>query len=167
QIAEELGLMVIYITHHFDEAKFIADQVCYLVKDEKGGLISKISKQSFEEFTDTPPSKTALALMSFPITNLLKVEDQTDMFVLSDSPKCFLHLGKDNIVYDVNAEPSFVKVLQSGTYAIYKHLKTDNYIAIEKQLMAAENFNLQLKGKLLCYDEKGIYVGKKDSRILQ
>ena len=105
--------------------------------------------------------------MSFPITNSLKVEDQTDMFVLSDSPKCFLHLGKDNIVYDVNAEPSFVKVLQSGTYAIYKHLKTDNYIAIEKQLMAAENFNLQLKGKLLCYDEKGIYVGKKDSRILQ
>lgn len=167
QITESLGLMVIYITHHYDEAKFIADQICYLVKDEKEGIVRNITKQSFEDFGNTPPSKAALALMSFPVTNVLKIEDLTLGFSLSDSPNCYLHLGIDNIVFSIKEEPNFFKVLQSDTYSIYKHKLTENFIALDKQIMNKENFNLQFKGTLLCYDEKGIYAGKKSSKYLK
>jgi len=167
QLTEALGLMVIYITHHYDEAKFIADQICYLVKEERGGIIRKITKQSFEDFSKTPPSKAALALMSFPVTNLLKIEESTDGFLLSNSPNCFLHLGKDNIVFADKGEVEFVKVLQSDTYSIYKHTNTENFVAFEKQIINSENFHLQFKGKLLSYDEEGIYKDEIYSKKLK
>lgn len=167
QITESLGLMVIYITHHYDEAKFIADQICYLIKEEKGGVIRQISKQSFKDFSKTPPSVSALAMMSFPITNLIKIEESEDRFSLSDSPTCFLHLDKENLIFTENGEVNFSKVLQSDSYSIYKHTSTDNFITIDKKIINGESFNLQFKGKLLCYNEEGIYIGTKDSKKLQ
>jgi len=167
QITEDLGILVIYITHHYDEAKFISDQICYLVKDEKEDVIRKITKQSFEEFSLTPPSKAALALLTFPITNLLKIKESKTEFTLTDTPDCFLYLGENNIDIGDKQESNFKKVLQSDSYSIYKHQSTENFIALESKITNSEVLNIQLKGALLCYDEKGIYIGKKNSKELK
>lgn len=167
QITESLGIMVIYITHHYDEAKYISDQICYLVKEGETGIIRHITKQSFEEFVNLPPSISALAMMNFPDNNIIKVEESSDSFSLGNEAKCFLYLAKENFVFTENEGATFIKVLQSGKFSTYKHNTTENFIVLDKQLMDKDIFNLQIKGTLLSYNSEGIYIGKKESKSLK
>lgn len=65
-LAHKHGILVLYITHHFEEARLIGDKIHYLMKTANGA-IDNISTQTVQEFKRSPPCLEAAYLVDFPI----------------------------------------------------------------------------------------------------
>jgi len=166
EITETLRILVIYITHHFDEVKFICDKVAYLIKDEKDNLVRQITQQSIDEFYDTTPAKGALAMLNFPQINLFKVEEFVDHFLLSNQPNIYLHVSNENIVKTEETNCAFELLSQSNSYSVYKHYRTENYLVLEKDEIKNNRFNLRLNGRMKSYNERGIFSGYINAKTI-
>lgn len=65
KIAKELNILVLYVTHHLEEAQVIADQVHYLTKNNHG-VIDAIYSDSYVNFIKNPPNKDATIMVCYP-----------------------------------------------------------------------------------------------------
>lgn len=65
KIAKELNILVLYVTHHLEEAQVIADQVHYLTKNNQG-VIDAIYSDSYVNFIKNPPNKDAAIMVCYP-----------------------------------------------------------------------------------------------------
>ena len=76
ELVTELNLFAVYVTHHIEEAKFIGNDIAFLVKDSLTGKIESISRQPVEEFLKTPPTLDALRIISIPEINIAGVQKE-------------------------------------------------------------------------------------------
>lgn len=65
KIAKELNILVLYVTHHLEEAKVIADKVHYLIRNNQG-IIDTIYSDSYSNFIQNPPNMDATVMVSYP-----------------------------------------------------------------------------------------------------
>jgi ABC-2 type transport system ATP-binding protein len=65
KIAKELDILVLYVTHHLEEAQVIADKVHYLTRNNEG-IIDTIYSDSYSNFIQNPPNKDAAIMVSYP-----------------------------------------------------------------------------------------------------
>lgn len=65
KIAKDLNILVLYITHHLEEAKVVADSIHYLVKSNNG-IIESINVSTYKEFITNPPSQEAAIMVCYP-----------------------------------------------------------------------------------------------------
>lgn len=71
-LSQENGTLIIYVTHHKSEVELIADEIIYMIKDDKENCVKSVSKNTnFEFFTSNPPTLSALYLTKHPNTNVL------------------------------------------------------------------------------------------------
>lgn len=167
ELAESLGIIVLYITHHFDEARLIADRICYLVKDELHNKVIKLTNQSFDEFHQAPPSKGALVLAGFPIANILKVMESKDAYTLTSEPDGYIHVGTNNFKVEPSEGARFNLMSRSGCYSVYKHIHSDNILVFDNSVVREDSFTLQLKDKVNFYNKTGVYTGVKEIKKLR
>lgn len=64
KIAQDLNILVLYITHHLEEVAIISDQVHYLIQNQYG-VISNIYTADFKTFTHQPPTKNAEVMVRY------------------------------------------------------------------------------------------------------
>ena len=62
QITDELGLLVIYVTHHMNEAKLIGDKIIYIKSENEN--YAKVITSSIYEFSKSPPTIEAALLIN-------------------------------------------------------------------------------------------------------
>lgn len=64
-IAKELNILILYVTHHLEEAQVIADEIHYLTKNNHG-VIDTIYSDSFTNFIQNPPNQDAAVMVHYP-----------------------------------------------------------------------------------------------------
>ena len=79
-IAYRYNILVLYITHHFEEPSLIGDKIHYLLKNTDG-VINKITSQSVEDFKNIPPCLEAAYLVDFPVNRIEKGYYQEKTFI--------------------------------------------------------------------------------------
>lgn len=79
-VSHKHNILVLYITHHFEEARLIGDKIHYFIKsvDE---VISSISTQSVGEFKIAPPCLEAAYLVDFPSNRIEQGSFEGKFFV--------------------------------------------------------------------------------------
>mgnify|MGYP001794868042 CR=1 FL=1 len=70
-LVHKYNILVLYITHHFEEAVLIGDKVHYLLKNPNG-VIANISTQDIQDFKLNPPCLEAAYLVDFPDNRIQK-----------------------------------------------------------------------------------------------
>lgn len=73
QLADELNLLIIYITHHHDEARIIADEVVYLLRNETENFVDQVVVGPIKEFIHKTPALQAAKVFHFPELNVLPI----------------------------------------------------------------------------------------------
>ena len=63
-----------YITHHKLEAQLIADEVVYLVQENRTGTVKQAAQGSIMEFMEKPPVLEAAYIFRFPDVKVLPVK---------------------------------------------------------------------------------------------
>jgi len=76
EITDEYGLLVLYITHHAEEARLIADQIVYMFWDRQRDHVV-VTHKGFPEFIKAPPTIDAARLFGGSASNVLdcSIED--------------------------------------------------------------------------------------------
>lgn len=97
EIAEKHSILVLYITHHFEEASVIANKIHYLLK-EINGIIENIISLDIEEFKDYPPCIEAAYMVDFPKYNITKGEYNEGVFTINDVGNYFKRSIDENKV---------------------------------------------------------------------
>lgn len=134
QLADEYHLLAIYATHHRNEVELFANEILYLVNDEKMGYVSEAVLYPPSIFFKTPPTISALFVSKkhdtnvFPITidshqriNLCKDPETNteDTFYIS-VPENSIHFS-DNAgwKFNISAEnDSFIFLQLKGSQTI-------------------------------------------------
>ena len=96
-LAVEHNILVLYITHHFEEASLIADKIHYLLKETKG-VIENISTQGIEQFKNNPPCLEAAYLVDFPKHNIVKGDYIEENFMINNRGDYFKRSIDENKV---------------------------------------------------------------------
>lgn len=65
KIAKDLNILVLYVTHHLEEAQVIADKIHYLSRNNDG-VINNIHSSTYSNFIKNPPNKDAAIMVSYP-----------------------------------------------------------------------------------------------------
>lgn len=65
KIAKDLNILVLYVTHHLEEAQVIADKIHYLTKNNDA-IIDSIHSSTYNDFINNPPNKDAAIMVSYP-----------------------------------------------------------------------------------------------------
>ena len=87
QLANKYHLLIIYITHHRKEVELIADEIIYLIKDERFGSVREVCQKWTSDFFRTPPTISSLYMTKKNETNILAVEiDSMQNINLIESP---------------------------------------------------------------------------------
>lgn len=165
ELTKKLNIFSIYVTHHIDEAKFIADDIAFLNKNRSLGIIDNISVQKVDDFLTSPPSLDAYRISKFPALNIFPIEFGPDgKAFLSNSSTNYVCIEKPILSTEddplslpfkvVFANSDFVTLEdeQTNTFMSYNNLNLKN----EKYLF------LNLNGKHLSYDSTGILTGFKN-----
>jgi len=68
ELTDEYQLLVVYVTHHFDEAEVVADEMIYLSASQP----TRVSHQTIRHFVAAPPAVEAAATLFGPYLNQLR-----------------------------------------------------------------------------------------------
>ena len=71
EITLQYKLLVLYVTHNNMEPQLIADEIVYMIEDEKQNVIKNISQNDIIEFIRRPPSLEAAKVFKYPDLNIL------------------------------------------------------------------------------------------------
>jgi ABC-type multidrug transport system ATPase subunit len=77
-LTDRLGLLVLYVTHHFEEASLVADSVLYV---SRRGTVSDVSIGRLNDFLYCPPSLESAQLLHLPVTNTVSCVHQHEAAV--------------------------------------------------------------------------------------
>ncbi len=97
-LADRYGVLVLYITHHFEETRLIGDTVHFLMKSNDGH-IEAISSQNVMDFINQPPSLEAAYLVDYPDARIQRGRLENGEFI-PDPQGAFYH-RKKNIITQI------------------------------------------------------------------
>ena len=121
QLVKDYDLFVLYITHHQDEAKIIADDVIYLSKDPLSNAVNRISKDTITNFIGHTPTIESAKVFHFPDLNVFKFSRDNNILKFTNQKSDnFISLKSDFIEF--NDEDGFeYEVISKST--IYSQIK--------------------------------------------
>jgi ABC-type multidrug transport system ATPase subunit len=70
-VVQSQGILAIYVTHHMDEAQLVADDVVFLLRQERE-TVRKIWKRELSDFLTEPPHVAVAELLLGPVFNRLE-----------------------------------------------------------------------------------------------
>lgn len=68
RLTDELGLLAIYVTHHPEEVRLVADEIVFLSKPLTGAAVS-VSHSGLRNFLENPPTLEAARFFASPAMN--------------------------------------------------------------------------------------------------
>lgn len=71
ELTDAHGLLVLYITHHADEARLVADRIVFLSRTPRA---VEVIEDSFDSFVQSPPSSEAVQMLSDEPTNVVSCQ---------------------------------------------------------------------------------------------
>ena len=159
ELISELDLSVVYVTHHIEEGKFIADEIAYLVQDGVTKKVIDINQQPVTDFLKTPPSLDALRLVHFPEINFAGIQTRKGPATFSDNPDCFITIENENIkIVDPGGGMEFSKLFSTGVYSCYKHANSSVLLTLKTdELDLEDNLFVNLSGSFNSYSTKGVF----------
>lgn len=167
EITVEYGLFVLYITHHKIEAQLIADEVIYMIKDNKNNFVNKIVQGNIQEFISKPPAIEAAKVFNFPELNILcvKVNENGDIQLVNnkleikDEKTFYLALNLNTIQLSDESGFLFEIIAKSPMYALIKNKEHGIVLTLKTNQLnnrnISDNVFILIKGKALKYDING------------
>lgn len=169
ELVTELNLLAIYVTHHIDEAKFIGNNIAFLVQDGLTGMVEKVSSQQVEDFLKVPPSLDALRMIRFPEVNVAGIHREGNVARLSASPESFIAVESCNIeIARENTGIVFNRLFATGAYSCYRHEDSQTILTFDSShshLM--EVIRVKLSGAFAKYGMNGAYQETLELEIME
>jgi len=158
ELTDELGILTLYVTHHMDEASFIADKVLFLNKNRLTGEIENISNQTIKGFIEQPPSLDALRIIDFPTINVLGVSWLNDTIALSESPDVFLSFRKNHVPMTESLDGILFRMeVDSDIFRIYGNSQSIQKLFLSKSKIKKGELRLSYTlGDYLVYELNGL-----------
>jgi ABC-type multidrug transport system ATPase subunit len=162
ELTEELGILTLYVTHHMDEATFIADEVVFLSRDLVTDTVENMSRQSTGEFMASPPSLDAHRIVNFPEINLLSVHrDMEGGIRLSAEPNAFVAVNLDSVVIEEHGKEFLLhSIFRTGKHTAYTHELSGSTILLPHHLTNSQTVSVTFGGMLSMYSLDGSFQGQ-------
>lgn len=165
-LIQKLELMVIYVTHHRKEAKFISDAILYLEKDNNLGTVTSAETIATKSFFDEPPTVSALNATKDFQTNILTFKQKEDKEIeLATSTSESDSLRRMSFVQKVIHFSSdqgfkFTEVAKTGTYTILQLESAQTMLIIDNKSHPNNSHNdrILLTGDVNLYDNNGLFL---------
>lgn len=154
ELASLHDLLVLYVTHHIDEAEIIADEVLYLHSQNELGIIDQVSHLKLSQFMAAPPSLEAARNRFFPGPNILKGEIKNGRFSPSADGIEYILLRAENLV----ASPKGIfiqKIMESDLYYFFEEAESNQVFSFQKTASLHDLNRFEMVGKVLVYDHLG------------
>lgn len=156
EITHKFNLLVLYITHHREEAEFISDEIAYMEKEAESDLIKVIISKPAEQFLKTPPTIEAARIFRFPYYHFLEADINEQGITFGNNLSFQVCITPENI-YDVG------ELNLSGNKTHNLNLNTRrnnlNFLFANKLvfLEALKKNNVNLTGEVNVYDNAGMF----------
>lgn len=158
ELAAKYNLLVIYVTHHLDEAKMVSDQIAYLVSLNDNGVIDRIHTAPVAEFLQTPPSVKAVQMAYFPSGVLLRCNIENNKPILTATGNKYILVKEQNLKRSTNEGWPFNVVTDKGMYVQLEHAESGNCITLPNiwQVHDKQIF-IEISGQCPVYDDCGVF----------
>lgn len=159
ELSVKYNLLIIYVTHHLDEAKLISDKIAYLVSTKSDDIVDKVQIDTVEDFLKTPPSIQAVRMTNFPNSSLLKCNFENYQISLDPNYTNYALINDKNIVIDGDDGWEFDILTTKGLYVHLLHSESDNNITLKKELInpTKSKVKIKIKGDCAIYNKNGIF----------
>lgn len=158
ELADKYNLLVIYVTHHLDEAKMVSDQIAYLVSLSDNGVIDRIHIAPVAKFLQTPPSIKAVQMAYFPLGVLLRCNIENNKPQLTSLGNKYVLVKEQNLKLSTHKGWPFQVVTDKGMYLHLEHKESGNSITVlnvwkekEKKLL------IEITGNCPVYNGAGVF----------
>lgn len=158
ELAAKYNLLVIYVTHHLDEAKMVSDQISYLVSLNDNGIIDRIHTAPVGDFLQTPPSVKAVQMVYFPSGVLLKCDILDSKPILTQNGNKYILVKEQNIKVSTTGSWPFEVVNDKGMYLQLEHTVSGNCITLpniwnihDKRIL------IEIIGNCPVYNNNGVF----------
>lgn len=161
QLIQEFDLFVLYITHHQDEARIIANDVIYLTKDEKTNCVSKVIKGEIRDFVHQTPTLEAAKVFHFPDLNIIpiKVEENKIYPTKENLTSNSITLKSENISFNNEAGFEFKVISSSPMFTQIKLNGSKILLIVDKQNIHEFKYCC-FDGDCNEYNSTGFFLGK-------
>lgn len=150
-------LLILYVTHHIDEATLISDEIAYLISTKNNNIINNIQVDNLKDFLNIPPSIFAAHMAYFPESCILKCSYNNGVVDLDSDGEYFMLLKNKNIIIN-NSGWKFDIVNTKGLYTHLVHKKSNNNMTIYKEISSERrSVNLDIIGDVYLYDKFGVF----------
>lgn len=160
ELIKELGILAVYVTHHVDEAKFISDEVAFIVKDQINKKNIDIKVSDTRQFLSRPPTIDAARMIGFPNVNILGVQLSEPLQLVARQPQAYILLREENIRFHVESEKNTIQLKRqtyNGLYENYLHEDSNSRIILNRKIeQNPEELHISFCGTSLKYDTNGI-----------
>lgn len=170
KLANKYNLLVIYITHHRQEVELIADEIAYLIKDEKTGYVSDVYLNTPQEFFRTPPTVSALYMSKKHETNILpiRLDSKKNLKLCMDKIEVdenffYISFDEDTIFFSEREGWEFKLISESGNY-LFLELKGNGFmltLSKNKRDALIGKKNLSLQGMAAFYHNSKYVMSHK------
>lgn len=150
KLANKYNLLVIYITHHRQEVELIADEIAYLIKDDKTGYVSDVYLNSPQEFFRTPPTVSALYMLKKHETNILPIRLDSD----KNLKLCENKIDIDGDFFYISFDEDIIFFSEREGWEFKLNSESGNYIFLE---LTGSSFILTLSK-----NKRDAIIGKKN-----
>lgn len=157
KISKNIKINIVYVTHDKFEAELIADDIIYLESLTNG--IVKSHRGKLDDFINKPPCIEALEVFTYPISNILKNENNSLGLIITNNfqvPKGFyISVKQENILLGENGTK--YNILYSN--AVYTRIQIENskeeINLLNSKFQFEKNLKFNLSGELDIYSEEG------------
>lgn len=160
QLIQKYQLLVIYVTHHRKEVELISDEIIYLIKDSKSGIVQEVSQSTTTLFFDMPPTISALYATKENETNVQYFKKGIDnkisfvKFETNTENKYMMSFSENAIQFSENLGFEFELVASTGKYSLLRLKESQIILTISNQKFeqSASNNFIVLNGTVKLYD---------------
>jgi len=159
QLVQEFQLLVIYVTHHRKEVELISDEILYLIKDSRSGIVNEISQSSTEHFFTTPPTISALYATKENNTNIqfftTNVHNKIS-FVKAGESNMRMSFVENVINFSDDIGFEFERIVSTGKYSLLKLKECQTILAVsnKKNNQCIHYNRIVLNGEVELYDNE-------------
>lgn len=158
ELSAKYNLLVIYVTHHLDEAKMVSDQIAYLVSSNDNGTINYIHTAPVEEFLMIPPTVKAVQMAFFPLGVLLRCNIENNQLQLNELGDKYILVKEQNLNLATENGWLFQMVTKKGLFLHLAHIASGNSLTLPNVWKTNEkSFHIEIMGNCPVYNANGLF----------
>jgi len=172
EIAQELRIVIVYVSHHGEEIRLVSNDIIYLMNDNKDG-VSTIFQKPVQDFVVHPPCLSAAKAFRDVTYNIMSIRNDNSLLpsiasnISSLSEDCYyLGYSADSITFHEVAEIEVTLVSQTPSYTVLKLRDGGQFIRIETRQYVDRNPTkstyLNIGPPVDQYNRQGVRIQDKD-----